>query len=505
MSAAQDLEAAPERRLHPWSWLFVLLQQLRQFLLPLLVLAVFGGRSGRGEHIEQWIGVAVAAALVAVAVLRYLTYRYRIGDDGISIRSGLLQRSRREIPFARIHNVVVHQSLLHRLFGVAEVRLESAGGDKPEAEMRVLRLEQALALEQQVRHRARAGAVSAADAPAAVDAQQLLLALPLPEVLRLGLISNRGMVVVAAAFGAVYQLFPEDAIADAVERYGAQLLGYASGLQLGATASALGAALLAAALLLAMRALSVILALLQYHGFRLSETQRRLTVERGLLARLRTSVAQRRIQAWTLHEGALHRLFGRRSLRIDTAVVDPQGEDGRALKELAPLATPAACDALLQRLLPAIAWPPPQWRPVAARNWWRLCLPAVLVLAPASIALCANFGAWGALPLLLLPWSALQARQQARRMAYALDAHYLVVRGGWWTRWWRLAELDKLQALQLIRSPLDRRCGTATLRLDTAGASASAPPLRLRFLPVAEAQALYLQLGHALARRRLRW
>ena len=29
---------APERRLHPWSWLFVLLQQLKQFIFPLIAL-----------------------------------------------------------------------------------------------------------------------------------------------------------------------------------------------------------------------------------------------------------------------------------------------------------------------------------------------------------------------------------------------------------------------------------------------------------------------------------
>jgi putative membrane protein len=56
------------------------------------------------------------------------SYRYRIGSDAITVRSGLLARNRREIPFARIHNVEVRQNPLHRLFGVAELRLESAGG-----------------------------------------------------------------------------------------------------------------------------------------------------------------------------------------------------------------------------------------------------------------------------------------------------------------------------------------------------------------------------------------
>ena len=54
-----------------------------------------------------------------------------------------------------------------------------------------------------------------------------------------------------------------------------------------------------------MRLLSVALALSQFHGFRLTEEPRRLMVERGLFARLRTSVARRRIQAWTQQEGVL--------------------------------------------------------------------------------------------------------------------------------------------------------------------------------------------------------
>ncbi|WP_068830339.1 PH domain-containing protein, partial [Xanthomonas cerealis] len=460
MSTAPDAEDTAIRRLHPWSWLFVLLQHLRHFLLPLLALLVFGGRDGRNDHLDQLMLLLAGSALIAVSLLRYFTYQYRIGRDSLSIRSGWLERSLREIPFARIHNVVVHQSLLHRLFGVAEVRLESAGGTKPEAQMRVLRLDQALALEREIRHRARDD--SAAASTAAAAASDVLLALPTAEVLRQGLISNRGMVVVATAFGATYHLFPERMVSNAIERYGQQLFGYASTLHLGWMAGAVTVTLMLVTLLLIMRALSVALALLQYHGFRLSESERRLTVERGLLTRLRSSVARRRIQAWTLHESVLQRLLRRRSLHIDTAVMDGHGEEGRALKELAPLATPAACDALLHRLLPQIAWPPTQWWGIATRCWWRLCLPALCLVPLLCAGLWRPFGAWAALSLLWLPWSAFNAWRQAQRMGYALDDRYMAVRGGWWTRWWRLAEIDKLQTLQLTRSPLDRCCGTAT-------------------------------------------
>ncbi len=215
-------------RLHPGSWLFVLLQQARQFFIPLVALVVFGQRGDRDDHYGLLISLAVIGVLVAVSVMQYMTYRYRLGADAIHIRSGLLERSWRDIPYARVHNVVLHQSVLHRMFGVAEVRLESAGGARSEAQMRVLRLDRALALEQRVRHGAHAPSVAATEmAHSAAAPPQRLLSLSTVEVIRLGLISNRGMVVVAAAFGVLYQAFPQRAVNQFIANNGEQAYRYA--------------------------------------------------------------------------------------------------------------------------------------------------------------------------------------------------------------------------------------------------------------------------------------
>jgi putative membrane protein len=485
--------AAAERRLHPMSWLFVLLQQLKQFILPLLVLVVFG----RGDRNELWplVGVGV---LVVLSLWQYVTYRYGIAGDHLVVRSGLLERSLRVIPFARIHHVAVKQSLLHRMFGVAEVRLESAGGRKPEAEMRVLRLDEALALEALVRRRGAAPATVEAAPPA-----DTLLSLPPGEIVRLGLVSNRGMILVGAAAAAVSQANAR-VLPNTVEPVSCWMFGYAGEHGFGVAEYAVAGAALVAVAVLALRVLSVVLALLQYHGFRLTEEGRRLTVEHGLLARWRTSASRRRIQAWTLREGVMHRLLRRRSLEVDTAVSE-EGRQQRALREIAPIATPAACDALIQHFLPRAQWSQLQWRPLAPSAAWRLFLPSLPMVAIATALLCWHFGAWGLLALAWLPWAVLKARRHAQRAAYATSAELIAVREGWWSRHWRFAELDKLQALQLTRSPIDRRCGTATLWLDTSGAGAMAPPLRVRFIGDAEAVALYESLSRTLARRPLRW
>jgi putative membrane protein len=177
----------------------------------------------------------------------------------------------------------------------------------------------------------------------------------------------------------------------------------------------------------------------------------------------------------------------------------------RALRELAPIATPDACDALVAHLLPRARFDALDWQSLPRGSWLRLFWPGALVTLAVTAVASARFGPWGLLVLAWLPWAAFAAARNARRAGYAIDDTLVAVREGWWSRRWRFAEIDKLQALHLSRSPIDRRCGTASLWLDTAGAGPMAPPLRLRFIPEADAIALQDRLSAVLATRPLRW
>ena len=486
-----------EHRLHPLSWLFVLVAQLKQFIVPLVVLLF----AGRGDRNDLW-GLLAMGALVVASLAQYLTYRYQLGRDAITIRSGWLHRSRREIPFARIHNVSLQQSLLHRLAGVAEVRLESAGGVKPEAQMRVLRMDQALALEALVRQR---GHVD----EAAVDAERPppLLTLSTGELVRLGLISNRGMLVVAAAFGALAQT-GDDVFGMLVERWGKLVFGRVSEF-IGQHAhdSTLGIGLAAASLVLAalvlVRLLSVLLAILQFHGFTLRLDDDRISVERGLLARSRSSAKRRRIQAWSLREGVLHRWFQRRSLRVDTAAGQRGAQEQHTLKDIAPIATPRRCDDLIRHFLPDAGWDALDWQPLHRHAWLRIAMPGLLLVFAIVAAACWRFGAIGLLASVLVPLQLWRAHRIAGACGYADNGRMVAWRTGWLAKTWNFAEIGKLQASRLSRSPLDRRFGMASLLLDTAGASPFGAPLHLRQLPLEVAEALSARLVAQLARTRL--
>src|SRR3546814_11904203 len=84
-SAGAGPEDGQVHRLHPMSWLFVLLQQLRQFVVPLLVLVFLG----RGDPNHLWSLVAVGGFAV-VAVWRSLPFRYHIPDPQTAVEGQAL-------------------------------------------------------------------------------------------------------------------------------------------------------------------------------------------------------------------------------------------------------------------------------------------------------------------------------------------------------------------------------------------------------------------------------
>ncbi|TGP29455.1 hypothetical protein EN871_34870, partial [bacterium M00.F.Ca.ET.228.01.1.1] len=93
-------------------------------------------------------------------------------------------------------------------------------------------------------------------------------------------------------------------------------------------------------------------------------------------------------------ETTLHRWFGLRQLRIDSAAGGPSRDEDRALRELAPLAPREHCTQLVRHLLPRLRWPPAQWQSIPQRGWWRLCLGALVLVPLLAVAGYWRWGTW---------------------------------------------------------------------------------------------------------------
>jgi putative membrane protein len=70
----------------------------------------------------------VAGAAFGYAALAWRMTAYAVDDDAVHLRKGIVFRQQRHARLDRLQAVDVRQPLLARLFGLAELRLEVAGG-----------------------------------------------------------------------------------------------------------------------------------------------------------------------------------------------------------------------------------------------------------------------------------------------------------------------------------------------------------------------------------------
>ena len=187
-----------EERLHPVSILFSFGRSLKAFALPGLVGLVIAARRP-GPNVDAWMMLFLIPAAV-VAIVRYLSFRMRYEGTELVIRSGLIFRNERHIPYARIQNLDAVQNVFHRLLRVIEVRVETGAGSEPEATISVL---PAAALDE-MRRRVFGREVPAEEVKR--SGERILLEMPLGELLLHGFLVNRGMVVIGAIYGLLWQL-----------------------------------------------------------------------------------------------------------------------------------------------------------------------------------------------------------------------------------------------------------------------------------------------------------
>lgn len=505
-----------DQRLHPVSVLFSLGREIRSFALPAILVLFTADRAGWDWQVWT-LPLAIPYAIVAVA--RCLSFRYRYEANEMVIRTGLVFRNERHIPYARIQNLDARQSVLHRLFGVVEVRVETGGGEKPEATMSVL----PVAAFEEMRRRVlgeRGGAEApddSADSMASAAPGRTLLHLSPRELMLYGLIENRGFVVVAAVFGLVWELglldgFVDEWLGERGERISGRgivrqllkaLFGR-GGLPVDRIALTLAAF---AGLLVLIRLVSMAWASVRLHGFRLTREGEDLRTELGLFTRITATIPRRRIQTLTILEGPLHRLFGRASVRVETAGTGGEDEDRAAEREwLAPIVRRDELPGLLREVLPELDLAAVAWQPPHPRAFGRELRGSLLVAAAISLPLVALLQWWDlALLAALLVWAFAGARLYVAGFGWAVTGGAVLFRSGWLWREVSVARFAKIQAVSIHESPFDRRAAMARVRVDTAGAGISSHRVDIPYLSRETALGLYDLLATQAARTAFRW
>jgi len=478
------------RRLHPLTGLLRTGQYaLYGLSVPLFFMGAVLGLLGVDVDAGLIIQTMGLGGLVggAFGLASYLRYRYEVRAETLVVTEGVLARREREIPVERVQNVDVHQELLHRVLGLAIVRIETAGGTGTEAKLNFVSGSEAGRLQEEIRSRradlaegrepGRDEATAAGTPEESADqgggAATTLFALTPRDLLVYSVTEIR-----PAAFALSLLGLPlaDRVIADLLVTL-AGPLGGPERLSLAMTVDeALAVALVAFPLvLLGGWALGAVLGLLGYWGFQLGRRGSDLVYERGLTTKYSGSIPLSKLQTVTVTAWLFQRPLGYAGLRMETAGLGSQ----RAQQDGAPSAIPLAARDRVWSFAaaiegceeaPEIQRPPERARRVYAVRYL-LAIGVVLAVGLAYDAAVGTFTRWW-VPALLVLVAPLAAHLKWTSRGYALGDDHLFVQRGFWRRRTSVVPYRRLQTVARSRTLFQRRLELADLVADTASSFA---------------------------------
>jgi putative membrane protein len=439
------------RRLSPRMLLVHPIHELVRQLPLLIGSLVVGASTGNA----MW-AVAATAVLVALGVARWFTTAYRIDDEQIQRREGVLQRKVLSLPRNRIRSVSTDARLLHRLLGLTVVKLGTGQEAKGSAEFALdaVRSEEVAGL--------RAVLLDESPSAAAQHDSEWVLARWQPSWLRYSPLSFTGLTMIVAAVGLVYQTGVVARLEDSELAH----QGLDAAQRLGVLASVVVAAL---AVLFCSVLLSVLRSLVTFGNLVLSRRDDALHLVHGLLRVREYTYDTARLRGGTIREPLLVRAFG--GARLD-AVMTGVGGAGEASMLLPPCPRATAETVLATLTDPSVVGGELRRHGPAAtrRRWTRaLALPALILLGLVVSAYVATVPAWAWVCCAVLGVvGVFLAADRARALGHRAGDGWLVARSGSLHRRRDCIAAGGVIGWTVRQTFFQRRAGVATLVAATA-------------------------------------
>jgi putative membrane protein len=402
-----------------------------------------------------WVFLATLVAGAVYGTASWLRTKYWIEADELRVDTGVIGRQSRRIRVDRLQGIDISQPFVARLFGLAELKMDVAGGGAREGSLAFLPLAEAEELRRVLlsrRDAVRADKAGAdVGAPPGQQGDQATPEPPVPERV-LARLDPRTLVI-SLLLSAETGTFVVSAVVFA------GLFAFVGG---GFGGMAVVVPVLGGLVLTQGRKLAA------YYRFTVSETATGLQVHRGMFTLEAQSITLARVQGLVVSEPILWRRLGWARLDVAVAGYSRSEGDGRpSASTVMPVASRAEVMALARRLLQTAGSPDPDAVPLTPpprRARW---------VSPVA----------------------------APFLASGVGEELVVSREGVLNRRTHVVPHARVQSLQLRQGPLQRRLGLADLRVDS-------PPgpvrVRARHRATDEARRL-LERESALARRARAW
>ncbi len=428
--------------------------------------------------------VLIMLVIVPLQVLSWAFYTYRYESGYLHIKSGVIFKKERSIKRERVQTVNIRRGIIQRLFGLAGLQVETAGGgSESELSLAAVTIEEAYNIKRSLEGKAAdyvsaSGDTSAEAAESAAgEAEESKKEKTLPRSGLKAVIDTAWSSGEEAEAGTVYRItIPELFLAGATSG-GFFVLFSVIGVIFSqalpfipdafwdylleqVTSTAAGTVVLVVMVLLVFSwSISTLAFMVQYANFTLQRHQDRLLVTWGLIEQKQLALNLNRLQALVMNEGILRQPFGRCALVAEVA--GGGSSDQNYITLLFPLLRTAELNQFLGRILPEYRMPE-SYTPLPSRSLrryiFRAVAPTLLVIVPLQ------WVPYGWLSFLLFIPAALWGYSRYRAGGTALDERQMVLRFRFVNRFRVMMLRKHIQAFQVSVNPFQRWWNLRTVR-----------------------------------------
>ena len=442
------------KRLHPISAVASCLKQIKEMILPFILLFL-AGRSGDGQPYWWYIVAAVAIIFpLVIGILSWLRFTYRIEEGELRIESGIFVKKKRYIPFERIQSLDFSEGILQRLFGLVKVKVETAGSaslTEAEAVLTAITKEEAKVIQDTlslVKNGQTAVQMVEDEETIPAKKEENLYRITSSQLVLLASTSGGVGVILSAIVAFVFQfdeLIPYKKVYSEFQHFIANGIVFVS--------------LAAVFVFFVAWILAFINTLLKFSNFTVQKTEGDLIISRGLLEKRQITIPINRIQGIRISENLIRQPLGLATVYVESAGGSMDKESQSTIMVL-PIVKKQEITQLLHSILHDYDLNP-EIVPVPKRAWRRymfrgLFFPLLIVVVAVIF-----FRPWGYLSFLLIPLAAFWSHLKYKDAGWSIGDLQLTLRYRGIIRNTAMMKKNKIQSLSIERDYFQSKRGLA--------------------------------------------
>lgn len=450
---------------------------------PIALSFFIGGRAGNSfEDIIGYIALGIAAINLVGSVLTYFRFYFQIEDGAFIIDKGVLRRTKTNIPFERIQTINLQQNIVHQIFGVVSLEIDTAGAKKSELTIDALSKEDAEAIRQFILEEK--DQLTEATTPAGAGEEtfadeETILELGVGDLIKIG-VSQNHLRSMAILFAFVFSTLNEltDNVTDVVEE---RLSGYEEAVLSNGWVIFAGSVVIVGIISFLY---SLINTVLKNFDLKLTARKGGLKLVRGLLNKEEISINKSKIQNVSWSDNPLRKAFSMFTIQIE------QASSAQADQLKSKIKIPGSYKDQVTQVL-GIAFPKEFIREdekhrVSILLKYRIFILSGLLPAILAAGIVYFFQGLEALWILLwIPMVWVSCSLYYKKRSFQMNDELLKNNRGTFGNHYEIFQVYKVQAISVNQSWYQRRKQLASVVFHTAAGS-----IRIPFIPLHQAEEL---------------